>query len=346
MKKIGLNILLIFLFAPFLFSQVTTMTIGSVNVCPGEEFLVPIDVTDFSDIGAFTLFIGYDTTLLTFIGHVNENTETQGIFSNAMVLPTPQVGISWSSLNPANITSGKLVDLKFYYHSENCELNFNSGCELVNSSLEIVEFIGDDGEVDPDYPDISQNPVSITIDEGMDASFDVLASNVTTYQWQISEDNGNAWTDLQNDNSYTGVYTNSLLVSQVSIQMMGNQYRCFLCYENCCILSEPALLSVNYLSVLLNNDEKPDNILRVYPNPFTSNTNFVITMKSAGQLIVTLYDILGNEILVFNENRSMGEHKISFDGKKLNSGFYFCSCEIIYNSDREICIKRIIKNRD
>ena len=346
MKKFGLNILLTLVFVPYLFSQITTMTIGSVNVCPDEEVLIPIDVTDFNDIGAFTLFIGYDTTLLSFIELVNENPEAQGIFSNAMVSPTPQVGISWSSFIPANIASGKLFDLKFHYHADNCDLTFNDGCELVNSSLVIVEFLGTNGEVKPDYPDISQNPVSITIDEDEDANFNVTASDVSTCQWQISEDDGSTWNNLQNNSIYAGVNTNLLLLSQVPIQMNGNQYRCFLCHDDCCTLSEPAVLSVNFLSVSLNEDEQSNDILKVYPNPFVSKTNFIITMKSTGQLIITLYDLLGRKIPVLNEDRSAGEYKINFDGKKLKDGFYFCYCEIIYNSDKEFCIKRIIKNRD
>ncbi len=346
MKKLGLNILFSVLFTSLLFSQVTTMTIESVDACPDEYVLVPINVTSFYDIGALTLFVGYDTTVLTFVGHLNENPETQGIFSNAMTSPTSQVGISWSSLNPANISDGKLVDLKFYYIDSTCNLTFNEGCELVNSTLEVVYYTADSGLASPAYPLINLNPENSTVDEGDDASFSIYALEVDSYQWQISLDNGFVWTDLQNGVHYSGVNSSNLTVKQVQNQMDESQFRVFLCNEYCCTYSAQAELSVNSLSLLSNQVGHNKDILNVYPNPFCSDITFSVTMKSKGKLIITIFDLLGNEVSVIKQKRDAGEYEINYQGQNFANGVYFCHCKVIGSNGDEVCIKRLIKNRD
>ena len=322
------------------------MTIESVDACPDEYVLVPINVTSFYDIGALTLFVGYDTTVLTFVGHLNENPETQGIYSNAMISPTSQVGISWSSLNPANISDGKLVDLKFYYIDSTCSLTFNDGCELVNSELQVINYTTNNGSASPAYPIISQNPENSIVDEGDDAIFSIYASEVDSYQWQLSLDNGLVWTDLQNDVNYSGVNSSNLTVKQVLNQMDGNQYRVFLCNEYCCTYSAKAELSVNSLSLLSKRIDLNKDILCVYPNPFSSDVTFSVSMKSKGQLIITIIDLLGNEVSVIKEKRDAGEYEINYQGQNLANGIYFCHCKVIGSNGNEVCIKRLIKNRD
>lgn len=322
------------------------MTIESVDACPDEFVLVPIHVTNFYNIGAITLFIGYDTTVLTFAGYLNENLETQGLFVNAMTSPTTQIGISWSSLAPANIADGKLVDLKFYYIDSTCNLTFNEGCELVTSALEVVDYTANDGVVSPAYPVISQNPENSTVDEEDDANFFIDASGVSSYQWQMSLDNGVVWTDLQNSSIYSGVNSNSLTVNQVQNEMDGNIFRVFLCNEYCCTYSASAELSVNSLSLLSNKIDSDNDIINVFPNPFRSDVTFSVTMKTKGQLIIAIFDLLGNKISVIEEKRDVGEYKISYDGQNLANGIYFCHCKIIGDNGNEVCIKRLIKNRD
>jgi hypothetical protein len=345
-KNIGIQILFLIVFSTFLYSQTTELTVGTGIVCPEEEVLVPIDVTDFNDIGAFTIFIGYDTAVLTFIEHLNENSETQGIYSNAMVTPSTQIGISWSSINSANISSGKLIDLKFQYHTENCSLIFNPGCELVNSSLEIVDFISTDGSIMQSDPLIIQNPSDVTIDEGNDVVFSVAASEVDLYQWQSSDDQGTTWIDISNSVQYMGVNTNSLTINSVSYNMNENQFRCQLCYENCCIFSEPAFLFVNQLSVHDHFNIISQELLNVSPNPFSASFKVSCNVNSAGLLIINIYDCLGKNCFCIREVVDKGVYQYSLDEINLLNEFYVCSCELISSSERQICIKKLIKIRD
>ncbi len=137
-------------------SQPITATIGSVTSSPGDEVFIPVDVIDFLDVGAITLFIGYDESVLTFIGLENINSEVAGTLGNATTSPT-QVEIAWVASPPvyANIAAGKLFDLKFVYNGGACDVTFNEDCEVSDSGLVPINVSYFDG-------DISQASTSIT----------------------------------------------------------------------------------------------------------------------------------------------------------------------------------------
>lgn len=136
-KKIFLFVAAILVLNTISFSQTASATIGNVDPSSyyvGEEIYVPINVTNFNNIGAITLFIGYDPNVVTFIATVNINSQVSGILSNAY---NSQVLMAWSANPPnwATISSGILCKMKFVYLGGSCNITFNPGCEVVNSSL-------------------------------------------------------------------------------------------------------------------------------------------------------------------------------------------------------------------
>ncbi|MFZ1517500.1 MAG: choice-of-anchor V domain-containing protein [Ignavibacteriaceae bacterium] len=61
-----------------------------------------------------------------------------------------------------------------------------------------------------------------------------------------------------------------------------------------------------------------------YPNPFNPKTVIKYRLPFAGNVILKVYDVLGNEVAVLvNEYKSVGEHKIDFNAVGLSSGIYF-----------------------
>ncbi|MBI1939727.1 MAG: T9SS type A sorting domain-containing protein [Ignavibacteriales bacterium] len=60
-----------------------------------------------------------------------------------------------------------------------------------------------------------------------------------------------------------------------------------------------------------------------YPNPFNPSTTINYSLPKASHVTIKLYDILGNEVAVIeNEFKNAGYYKVSFDGSKLASGVY------------------------
>jgi extracellular elastinolytic metalloproteinase len=88
---------------------------------------------------------------------------------------------------------------------------------------------------------ISQQPQSVTLCAGLNASFSVTASGSgLTYQWQVSTDGGTTWTNIAAATSST------LTLTSVQPSMNNNRYRAVLngaCVSN--FNSDPATLTVN-----------------------------------------------------------------------------------------------------
>ncbi len=61
-----------------------------------------------------------------------------------------------------------------------------------------------------------------------------------------------------------------------------------------------------------------------YPNPFNPMTQIQYELPKAGEVTITVYNILGMEVMQIEKGiKSAGVHVISFDGSNLPSGIYF-----------------------
>ncbi len=149
------------------FGQTTSISIGSITANPGDEINIPIDVSNFTDIGAITLYIGYDPAVLSFQGLNNIDPQVSGISGNAMSNPD-QIGLVWTASPPnyANIGSGKMLDMTFTYIGGSCDLTFNAGCEITNSGLIPIPVNYTDGSVGPASQSITATIGSVTASPG------------------------------------------------------------------------------------------------------------------------------------------------------------------------------------
>jgi len=61
-----------------------------------------------------------------------------------------------------------------------------------------------------------------------------------------------------------------------------------------------------------------------FPNPFNPVTQISFSIKENSNVILTIFDILGNKLFtLIDEQLSAGNHKVKFDGSQLQSGIYF-----------------------
>ena len=67
-------------------------------------------------------------------------------------------------------------------------------------------------------PSIGTHPASVTVTAGNNTTLSVIATNATSYQWQVSTDSGVNWSNTGSDSS-------SLSLSSVTSSMNANQYR-------------------------------------------------------------------------------------------------------------------------
>ena len=65
-----------------------------------------------------------------------------------------------------------------------------------------------------------------------------------------------------------------------------------------------------------------------YPNPFNPTTTIKFSLPEAGNVKLTLFNILGQEVkTLVNESKESGVHTINFDASELNSGMYIYKLE-------------------
>jgi hypothetical protein len=136
-----------------------TAQIGSQTATPGAPVSFDIDVADLpANVGAVSLFIGYDPNVLTFTGSVG-GTLSGYILNNMM--ETHQVGIQWTDPYGADI-NGTLLTLNFQYSElgGTCNVTFNPGCEFSDILLNSITVGYTNGSIGPE-PGIA----TVSIDE-------------------------------------------------------------------------------------------------------------------------------------------------------------------------------------
>jgi hypothetical protein len=77
-------------------------------------------------------------------------------------------------------------------------------------------------------PTITTPPANQAVTAGANATFKVTASGTPapTLQWQVSANGGSSWSDLANNNLYSGVTTGTLSITGATIALNAYQYRC------------------------------------------------------------------------------------------------------------------------
>jgi len=89
---------------------------------------------------------------------------------------------------------------------------------------------------------IGSSPNNLTVYDGRIATFEVQANEAQSYRWQILQ--GGIWIDLNNDNVYNGVTTDSLTI-HTSLALNGNLYRLVVMGISCSVTSTDFRLFVN-----------------------------------------------------------------------------------------------------
>jgi hypothetical protein len=79
-----------------------------------------------------------------------------------------------------------------------------------------------------------------------------------------------------------------------------------------------------------------------YPNPFNPVTNIEFTLPKSNNVVLTVYNVLGEEISqIVSQNLSPGTYKYQYDGSQLTSGIYYY--QIVAGKYREVKKMVVIK---
>jgi len=144
----------------------------------------------------------------------------------------------------------------------------------------------------------------------------------------VTDSIGNLWMSREGLIKYDGLifthYTpqNSGLYSTDigSIQIDDSNNKWIIHPDAISVFNEDGITSVEI------GDELPNNftLLQNYPNPFNPNTKIRYSIPQYSNVIIKVYDILGNEIeTLVNEEKPTGTFEITWYAEGLPSGIYF-----------------------
>ena len=202
---------------------------GSVSTCAEQAFSIPITVTNCNNVGAISLALNFNQSLVTYLGYENANTQL-GNGTMRVNATNGTVYFTWASSNHTlEIGNGELISLVFKSASGNSSLSWNtSQCEYSNLSGEVLPSSFNGSNLNIYFPpSISSHPSNRTVTEGNNTNFSISASGQgLSYRWQMSQDQGISWENLSNGGHYSNVTSSTLYVNNVQMTMEGLRYRC------------------------------------------------------------------------------------------------------------------------
>jgi hypothetical protein len=343
MKSTFTIFFLLFLQCSFLPAQ--TVTIQTVEVCAGQEVFLPVTAASLVNVGALTLYIGFDTNNLSFVSIENVDPQLSGMSTNLMTAPS-QLAFAWSNTTAINFTNGKLFDIKFISTGQSALVYYNPGCEIADPSGTAIPATYGNGAINSGVPLILSQPANSIITEGGHTVFTVISSNTGSYFWRESQDFGTSWITLEDEGIYSGTHTSQLSVGPVPLSYNNYQFQCVLAGTICQTYSVPATLQVDELtgSSDLSSDRENKSIY-ISPVPFTDHTTVNFNMPADGdarlQVVNSVGQIISEIELPFQQK---GYHHILLDTRDWNPGVYFIRLTLNIAHGKSFKTVKTIKN--
>ncbi|MBP7498113.1 MAG: T9SS type A sorting domain-containing protein [Bacteroidales bacterium] len=130
-------------------AQPYILSIGKIGANPGDDVLVPVEVSGFNNLAAIGFYIIWDTTVLKFDTLKNINPLLKADLSYNMVLDTFKVvWMNWGATG-IDIGEAKLFDMKFKYLGGETAIKIDSTKSMVaDSDYETLNVIYNTGKVD------------------------------------------------------------------------------------------------------------------------------------------------------------------------------------------------------
>lgn len=207
-----------------------TTILPTASFCPGN-IVVPVTVTNFTGVAAFSLNFSYNTGCLTYTGFQNANPAlSAGLM--AVNASGGEVFVTWSNNATATFGNGTIVELLFTAVSGTSPLTWmtmNEGqCEYSDLSGNLITSVWTNGNETIHFlPAVTVHPVDKTIPKTQGTTFGISATGTgLSYLWQVSTNGGASYTDLANNSTYSNVTTPTLTVSNAQLTMSGYKYRC------------------------------------------------------------------------------------------------------------------------
>ena len=298
------------------------MTIETIKAVKGDTILVPINVTNFNNIGAISLKISYNTSALTFMGIVNT---IRQVSSDAM---SGIISMGWfdaTGTSPTNISNGKLFDLKFVFSGISSSVTFDtSQCEISNESGNDIPVKYINGAVNSTTQTIAiTNSATNITQTAASLNGTINPSGLSTtvqFEYGTTSSYGNTIAAAQSPvggNNYVNVSANIAGLTLNTLYHLrvkatnsgGTNYGAdstFITLPNPPVVTTNSATSITQTSVTLNGVVNPNGVsttvqfdygtttsygttVTAAQSPITGNSNVNVSANIAGLTLNTLY---------------------------------------------------------
>ena len=234
-----------------------SLSLDQITVCQDQIAEFPLNATGLDQITEMGIYIFFDSGTATFTGISEIHPLLSGLTATILDSPSNCLYISWSSVEARQIPDGSIVKLNFEANEGITDLTFGEQTYIRHISTLDYLLTTTNGSLHTDLPPkITEQPYDYAVTEGLDAYFGLVATNVGSYQWFESQDNGSSWNMLQNNSTYSGVNSSELMISNSPASFNNFQYKCQIQNGSCALFSDEAsLYVVPPLTALISLDE-------------------------------------------------------------------------------------------
>jgi subtilase family serine protease len=188
MKQIIVIAAALLLFGSSSYAQGVTVSFDTVKAYKNDSVVIPVYVSGFTNIGAVTMYIQFDTAKLAWGRALSWNT---GLNGNVPLLHHQHgvVGISWIDVQGTTLADGLFFEMKFLHKQGHAPIVLGASSEFANPNGVIIQHGGTQGLI---WEALNLNPdtTQYTICLGSSQLLDPKPAGglgALSYQWSSSD---------------------------------------------------------------------------------------------------------------------------------------------------------------
>ncbi len=311
-----------------------------------EELVLLIDFEDGSFLGSFTIEEEGITALEAresaddVAQSVHSDNELYLINAQALLQRDPELDTLFfeKAKVPTEIDSsglrGEFSFIDFRYYSSSAEeeigvfVDFDGNADFFTPGFSFIPENVSFSDLEPISSNIidSDSAISIASTEGGADFLANLGTDFDIVRSDIHAQAGNRFWEYP-EGVDSSIVTWNIIFNRISFNRTTEEYE----FENATYFLDAESGAVLAEQIKVSNEDETDVDIPVesrlgqnYPNPFNPSTTIPFALKSAANVELTIYNMLGQKVatIINNQRYNAGQHSVNWNASALASGMY------------------------